>query len=371
MSITLLTICIIVTVLHTCFYAFIFSFFNFSKIKKTKNTTIPISVIVCAKNEAHNLKKLIPKLIEQEYPNFEIILINDRSYDDTELIYESFASKHSFIKVVNVRHSEHFHGNKKYALTLGIKASKNNCLLFTDADCIPKSKYWIQNMANGFTENTKVVLGYGPYTYLRNNFLNKLVRYETLITAIQYFSFAKIGTPYMGVGRNLMYSKELFIKNKGFNEHINIMSGDDDLLINRIASSKNTDICFTEDSFMTSEPKVSLKKLIIQKRRHISTASYYKKHHKILLGLYAMNRLLFWITFPLSIFLIKNHTHFIVICSLIGFKFISEYIVVGVATKKLKEKGILPFIPFLDLFLLIFQLYILLANTISKPKQWS
>ncbi len=371
MTFTLLTICMVIIAIHTCFYVFIFNAFNFSKKTKTKNNTLPVSVIVCAKNEAENLKKLLPKLTEQEYPNFEIILINDRSYDETLDIYETYAAQFSFIKIVNVQHTEHFYGNKKYALTLGIKAATNDCLLFTDADCIPNNNHWIQTMANQFTGTTKIVLGYGPYTYLPYRFLNKLIRYETLITAIQYFSYAKIGIPYMGVGRNLLYSKALFLKNKGFHQHINIMSGDDDLLINSIANGKNTAICIEEASFMTSEPKTSLKKLITQKRRHISTANYYKPTHKLLLGTYAFNRLLFWILFPVSLFYLKDSVHLTILGILIGFKFISEYIVVGIGAKKLNEKGILMLIPFLDLFLLIFQLFIYLVNTITKPKQWS
>ncbi|MGY5353124.1 glycosyltransferase [Wenyingzhuangia sp. IMCC45533] len=371
MYITLLAICITIIVIHSCFYVFIFNFFNFSKSKKTEHINVPVSVIVCAKNEADNLEKLIPKLVVQNYDHFEIILINDRSSDRTLDVFEAYADKYSFIKIVNVTPSEHFHGNKKYALTLGIKAAKNDCLLFTDADCIPNSKEWIQLMVNQFSSKNSIVLGYGPYQTIRNSFLNKLIRFETLITALQYFSFAKIGTPYMGVGRNLMYSKALFIENKGFNEHINIMSGDDDLLINKIAHKKNTAICFDSDTFMVSEPKTTLKQLITQKRRHISTAKYYKKRHKTLLGLYALNRLLFWIVFPISFCFINHRSHLIMMISLVAFKFFSEYIVVGVAAKKLKEKGIVAIIPILDLFLLIFQLYLYVSNTISKPRQWS
>ncbi len=371
MSIILLSICICIIVLHTGYYLFTFNFFNFSKNEELKEVNIPVSVIVCAKNEAENLKVLIPKLIDQRYPDFEIILINDRSYDETANIYEEFALKHSFIKIVTIDAAEYFYGNKKYALTLGIKAAKNDCLLFTDADCIPKSNLWIQKMVNQFRENTQIVLGYGPYKHISNSFINKLIRYETLMTAIQYFSFSKIGIPYMGVGRNLMYSKDLFLKNKGFNQHIKIMSGDDDLLINRIASSSNTAICFDHNTFMESKSKTSIKEFITQKRRHISTAKYYKKKHQFILGLYAFNRLFFWIAFSLSFILINNSFYLAILYTLTGLKIISEYLVIGISASKLKEKRIIPFIPFLDLFLLLFQLYIYVCNTISKPKQWS
>lgn len=366
----LLLICIAIIVIHIFYYLVIFNFFNASK-KKSKKNTPPVSIIVCAKNEADNLKKLLPVLVQQQYSNFEIVLINDRSYDETASLFEEYEKKYNFIKVVTVKNVEHFHGNKKYALTLGIKAAANDCLLFTDADCIPKSDFWIQEMANQFDTKTKIVLGYGPYTFVPYNLVNILIRYETLLTALQYFSFAKLGFPYMGVGRNLLYSKTLFLENKGYNQHINVMSGDDDLLINQIATKENTEIYYDEHTHMVSAPKTSFKKLITQKRRHISTASYYKTKHKIILGLYAFNRTLFWIIFPLVLYMVKVPKYQILIYILIAFKFLSEYIVVGIAARKLKEKRIIPFVPFLDLFLLLFQLYIFICNLFSKPKKWS
>jgi len=370
MTYLLLLVCIAIVTIHTGYYVFAFNFLNFHR-TITNNNTIPVSVIVCAKNEAENLKKLLPLLVKQQYADFEIILINDRSSDNTETILEAYESKYDFIKIVTVREVEHFHGNKKYALTLGIKAAKNDCLLFTDADCVPKSNLWIQEMSNLFESETKIVLGYSPYSIAPYNFLNKLIRYETLMTAVQYFSFAKIGTPYMGVGRNLLYSKKLFLKNKGFNQHINIMSGDDDLLINTISNRKNTQICISENTHMVSAAKTSLKTLVTQKRRHISTAQYYKLKHKIILGIYAINRTLFWVIFPISLMLISDLKTRTIIAILIGFKFLSEYIVVGISAVRLKEKGIIPWIIFLDLFLLLFQLFIFIFNSFHKPKRWS
>lgn len=370
MTYLLLSICIAIVTIHTFYYVFAFNFLNFHKTKTINNTT-PVSVIVCAKNEAKNLKKLLPLLIKQQYVNFEIVLINDRSSDETETIFKAYEAKYDFIKIVTVKEVEHFYGNKKYALTLGIKAAKNDCLLFTDADCVPKSNLWIQEMSNLFESETTIVLGYSPYSIAPYNFLNKLIRYETLITAVQYFSFAKIGIPYMGVGRNLLYSKKLFLKNKGFYQHINIMSGDDDLLINRISNRNNTKICISENTHMVSEPKTSLKTLITQKRRHISTAQYYKLKHKIILGIYAINRTIFWVIFPISLMLISDLKIKTIIAILIGFKFLSEYIVLGISALKLKEKGIIPWIIFLDLLLLLFQLFIYVYNSFHKPKRWS
>ena len=182
----------VVVFIQVIFYIFIFGKFAFLKAPKNTYKNRSISVIICAKNEAENLKKILPYILEQDYPNFEVVLINDASHDDTLKVMESFSVKHQNIKIVDAKNTEAFWGNKKYALKLGIKASKHDYLLFTDADCKPFSKYWIKEMSSHFSDTKNIVLGYGAYSNNSKTFLNKLIRFETLITAIHYFSFANL-----------------------------------------------------------------------------------------------------------------------------------------------------------------------------------
>src|SRR5690554_6616559 len=255
----LLYIFVAVVGIQVLYFIFFFGKFAFLKHNKKTPINIPVSVIICAKNEAENLKVFLPSIINQDYPNFQIVLINDASYDETFEVMEEFAELHTNIKLVNVANNEAFWANKKYALTLGIKAAKHNHLLFTDADCKPVSPHWISEMAYHFSERKSIVLGYGSYAKVKNSFLNKLIRFETFLTAIQYFSFAKLGIPYMGVGRNLAYTKDEFFNTNGFMSHMYIRSGDDDLFINQVATSQNTEICFSEESFTESTPKKTFK----------------------------------------------------------------------------------------------------------------
>ena len=194
---------IVVVAIQLAYYLIIFGKFAFAKIQKSNPKRISISVIVCAKNEAENAIRFIPLLAEQDYPDYEIILIDDASSDHTLDIFEEFEKQYSNIRLVKVKNNEAFWGNKKYALTLGIKAAKKDYLLFIDADCYPASKDWITTMSSQFTMQKTIVLGYGAYEKIANSFLNKIIRFETMITAVQYFSWAKIGKPYMGIGRNL------------------------------------------------------------------------------------------------------------------------------------------------------------------------
>lgn len=359
---------IVVVLIQVFFLLHLFGKLAFFKPKSVvTNSKAPVSVIICAKNEAENLKLFLPSVIRQEYENFQIVLINDGSHDDTLEVMEDFSKSHQNIKIVNVEPVEIFWGNKKYPLTLGIKAAEHNILLFTDADCKPLSKYWIRAMVSNFNPETSIVLGYGAYSKIKNSLLNKLIRFETLIAAISYFSLAKIGMPYMGVGRNLAYTKAQFFKVNGFMKHMNIHSGDDDLFINEAATNSNTRICISPDSFTTSVPKMSLKSWIRQKRRHISTAKHYKLSHKIILTLFYTSSFLFWL---LSVVLLAFWHFPIVVCLLILIRLVSQFSSYGLSAKKLNETDLILLLPVLELFLIVSQLAIFISNIISKPNHW-
>ncbi len=322
--------------------------------------------MICAKNEADNLRQNIPFFLKQDYKNFELVLINDSSSDETLEVMESFQKKHSNIRIVNVEENENFWGNKKYALTLGIKAAKYEYLLFTDADCKPASTDWMEQMVSRFSDKKTFVLGYGKYKPVKSSFVNLLVRYETLLTAIQYFSYALLRNPYMAVGRNMAYKKSEFFKTKGFISHIQIKSGDDDLFIQEAADRHNTTINYNSDSFTLSDAPTKLKDWFRQKRRHVSTATYYKIYHQFLLGLFFISKLLMWVLLPLSILLTSYEIPTISIC----IYFIVSYIIVGFSAAKLKEIQTLFALPFLELFLVFSQFAIFSANLIQKPTHW-
>jgi glycosyltransferase involved in cell wall biosynthesis len=358
---------IVVVFIQVVFYIFFFGKFAFLKEKKVTSKNLPISVIICAKNEAENLKIFLPSIIAQDYPDFEIVLINDSSHDKTLKVMQHFAKQHQNIKIIDVKNIEAFWGNKKYALTLGIKASKHDFLLFTDADCKPLSKYWIKEMSAHFNNNKSIVLGYSNYSKIKKSFLNKLIRFETLVTAVNYFSFSELGIPYMGVGRNLAYTKKEFFNANGFISHIKVRSGDDDLFVNQAANNQNTAICFSEKSFTESIPKTTFKNWFKQKRRHISTAKHYKLKHKSLLLLIYCTQFLFWF---LVLILLATHFKWPFVLGLFLFRIIIQYIVLGASSKKLQEKDLLVLLPFLEIFLIIAQLTIFINNLISKPNHW-
>ncbi|MCW2120195.1 glycosyltransferase [Flavobacterium sp. 7A] len=367
MLILLLYFFVLIVVVQLVYYLGIFSHFAFAKPQKITPKRIAISVIVCAKNEEDNVVKFIPLLAEQNYPDFEIVLIDDASSDNTLEIFEAFEKEYDNVRLVKVENNEAFWGNKKYALTLGIKSAKKDYLIFTDADCYPTSKDWITAMSSQFTMHKTIVLGYGGYEKIAKSFLNKIIRFETVITAVQFLSWAKAGHPYMGVGRNLAYKKEEFFNVNGFINHIQIRSGDDDLFINEAAKSTNTTIAYSPESFTYSKPKTTYKEWMVQKRRHVSTANHYKTLDKIQLGTFYSSQFLF---FALAILLLAFQFQWIIVLSLVITRYICAWTIVGLSAGKLKENDLKYWFPFVELFLILSQMNIFISNLFSKPVHW-
>lgn len=359
-----------ITAIQTIFYLFIFGKFSFGKAEKGTPKQIPVSIIVCAKNEEENVKKYFPLLLAQKYPDFEIILIDDASRDETLELFEQYEKQYSNVKLVKVENNEAFWGNKKFALTLGIKTASKEYLLFTDADCYPETENWLTEMSSHFSFKKTIVLGYGAYEKVEGSFLNKLIRFETLLTATQYFAWAKLGKPYMGVGRNLAYKKEEFFEVNGFVNHMKLRSGDDDLFVNQAATKANTAICYDSDGFTFSKAKTSFKEWFTQKRRHVSTAKYYKSFDKAQLGLFYLSQILF-LLLPIILFsfpVVKFQC--VIVLSLILFRYLISWFSLGYAAGKLYEKDVMYFYPILEIILIFTQLSVFIKNVFSKPVHW-
>ncbi len=368
MIFTILLIALAVVVgIQFIYYVFIFGRFSFAKAQQINVNSTPVSVIVCAKNEAENIKKFFPILMSQNYPTYEVVLIDDASTDETLELFEAYEKEYANVKVVKVQNNETFWANKKYALTLGIKVAKYGNLLFTDADCVPNSSNWISHMSSQFSEKKQIILGYGAYEKIKNSFLNKIIRFETLLTATQYFGWAKTGKPYMGVGRNLAYQKELFLSSGGFVNHMKIRSGDDDLFINQVSNSSNTAVCYTPESFTYSEPKKTFSTWFNQKRRHVSTAKMYTAFDRFQLGLFYLSQLLFIL---ITIILLALQHEWLLVLGLVILRYLFTWISLGYAARKLHEKDTMIWYPIIEIILIFTQLNVFFTNLFSKPVHW-
>lgn len=326
----------------------------------------PLSVIICARNEIENLKVNLIPILEQNYPDFEVVVVNDCSNDGSDWFLRDLSKKYKHLKVVTINDHPRFKHGKKFAVTLGIKGSKNENMIFTDADCRPASDQWLMRIQGNFNDQTDIVLGYSPYES-GAGLLNKFIRFETFMTALNYLSYALSGNPYMGVGRNMAYKKSLFFKGKGFASHMHILSGDDDLFVNQNANHTNTRIEIHPDSQVWSTPKKTFSEFFSQKLRHQGAGKAYKSGHKKMLGMQALSGLFFYVSL---IALIVIHAQWWLIVTIYALRLLTLVLVYVPVLKKLKNIDLIWWLPVFDFIYYIYIMLLSFVTLFKKRVEW-
>ncbi len=328
----------------------------------------PVSVIICARNEGENLQRFLPLVLEQNYNNYEVIIVNDGSNDDTEKIIKNLQKNYHNLYITNIPQETRIISHKKLAITVGVKAAKNEILLFTDADCRPLTPNWITTMVRNFDGQTEFVLGHGNY-YREKGFISSLISYDTLTIAMQYMGFALLGHPYMGVGRNMAYRKSTFFRLKGFAGFLHIPSGDDDLLINAFGKKYNTRVEPSLEAETLSLPKTTFKDWYYQKLRHLSTVDVYKSGSKMWIGLEPLSRGLFYLTMLLLITLGYNNPIIltIAIASFLS-RLLIQLTIINLTANVYNDKKFGLSIIIFDIILPLITLYILTIGKIFRRK---
>ncbi|MBA3664383.1 MAG: glycosyltransferase [Bacteroidetes bacterium] len=331
------------------------------------NTNEPVSIIICAKNEDDNLTEFLPKILTQNYPaEFEVIVVNDCSIDNTENVIDEFAKIFPNLRKANIKEDAYYKHGKKFALLVGIKAARFNRLVLTDADCYPASNNWLKQMAARFSIEKEIILGYGAYEK-QKGLLNKLIRFDAFIIAVQYLSAGIKNKAYMGVGRNLAYNKDTFFKNKGFANHYHIQSGDDDLFVNEAATATNVAVCVSHDAITFSKPKTTFKEWRMQKARHLTTAPLYKAASKSRITFSYFSQYFFLLSL-IGLFLSINTVLLVPI--LLTLKMIVQVIFLNKASKKLKEPDLLFASFFYELLLLFIYPIFHLNKFLYRSNKW-
>ena len=338
----------------------------FFRSQETKKNLMPVSVIIAARNEEENLEKNLPLFLGQDYSDFEVIVVNDGSWDDSIDVLRGFEKQFNRLRVVNIPVNDDYEGGKKYAITLGVKAAKNNRLVFTDADCQPFSDQWLKTMVSAATNEDSIILGYSPYKR-SDGLLNKLIRFDNLTTAMNYLSLALCGVPYMGVGRNLSYSKRDFYSVGGFKSHYRLLSGDDDLMINQIAHRRNTTVCIEKDAIIETNPKETWKEYWLQKRRHLTTGHRYKLFHRLILSIEPISVLVFWTS---AIVLITSGTWVEIALAAIATRVLIQFLIFSRSARWLGQQDLIIFAPVFEIAIILLTAVVHLVNATSNKVTW-
>jgi cellulose synthase/poly-beta-1,6-N-acetylglucosamine synthase-like glycosyltransferase len=358
----------IIAFLHLLFVILIHGKLAFYRQQSTlSDDQLPgVSVIIAARNEADNLFENLPMILEQDYPEFEVIVINHQSVDETAHLLSAYQRQYPHLHVIEVARNQHLRPGKKLPITLGVKGARYEHMILTDADCKPAGKNWIRSMSSRFVAGKEIVLGYGPYNK-KKGFLNRVIRFDTAWIAVNYFSMALARLPYMGVGRNLAYTKDVFIHVKGFRSHYALPSGDDDLFIQEAAKKKNYTINLDPDSYCYSDSSETWGQWKRQKTRHYSTSSRYKVIKKSLLGIYPFTLLILAISFVILMF--STEFRWITL-AVFGVIFLLKWWIQGRCLNKIGEKAFILFLPFWDLFYAVLIPLLYFSGEKKKMKRW-
>ena len=310
----------------------------------------PISIVLCARDAYEYLVELIPVLLQQDYPDFEIVVVNDCSDDETEEYLKDLERKEPRVKPVQLKQHLNFFNGKKFPLSMGIKSAQNDLIVLTDCNCMPTTDQWLRSMANRYNNRTEIVIGYSPYVYKKSS-LNRIIRFDALQNALLYLSAALRHHAYMGIGKNLSYRKELFYKNKGFISHYTTSVGDDDLFISQVANKKNTEVLIDAENAILTTPPSNFKTWVRQKSSRYSTIKKYNFTTRLSLSLFYASQFLFHASFIALLALyaspafVINDIALLYIPVLVFFfllRFGTLLFIYHKASKRLGEKGLLP-----------------------------
>lgn len=336
------------------------------KKKESTDKFEPVSVIICARNEENNLRRNLPAILTQNYPQFEVIIVDDQSADGTKALLNEFKEKYPFLRSIEIKRNKHSKFGKKVPLTLGIKGAKYDRLAVIDADCKPASNQWLKHMLSNYTESKEIVIGYSPYIKLKG-LVNRIIRFDTTQIAVTYLSFAKAGRPYMGVGRNMSYLTDTFFKVDGFKRHYHIQSGDDDLFMQDTATRKNVAIEIHPDSFVYSRPKKTWLTWFQQKQRHFTTASQYRLINKLFLGIFPTTMFLMLVSFFILLF---NYKWWAFVLAVFGLRLLLYWIIDGLLYKKLQMGDLVYFFPLLELLHFCLMPFVYYSAKGNQRKKW-
>ncbi len=345
----------------------VFGKLAFYRQKHAENQSIePVSVVLCGKEIHPGREEHLLRILAQDHPDFEVIIVNESPDEEQKLYLETLTQRYPRLKIVNIGENLNFFRGRKFPLSIGIKSAGHDIIVLTDIDCMPAGDHWLSKIQAAFRPGTEIVLGYSTLLP-QKGMLNSWIRFDSMLRGIRYLSFALAGEPYMGIGENLAYRKSLFYKVHGFTSHYKLMTGDDDLFINKVAGKNNTAIETETAGQVLCTGWTTFGAWLLQRKQHIETQVYFKRRHKILLGLNYLSLLLFYLTF---LFLLRYPAVLITVLIIFGIRLFSFMFIIKKSMRKLNEKNLLLLSPFYELFLMLVFAVLKVSVIFARTNKW-
>ena len=297
-------------------------------------------------------------LLEQDYPDFEVVVVDYLSTDETQYILRLLAQNYSRLKVVTLTNNANGYQGLKYPFSIGIKTAQNDILLLAEPECIPMDTTqfnWIRSMVSGYVhDHIDIVLGYCGIAY-KPSLFNWLQQYDNLLYSVEYLGSAILRAPFTGNGRNLSYRRSLFLKNDGFIYHYNIPDGADDMFVNQNARPRNTAVVLSPESFTLVQPQPTLRQWHLYRRHRVSTHSFYSLPLKLRRLLPPLGILLFYLFGALLLALAALPWQ--ILAAALALKLAWQIVATAAAARRLAVK------PVVYILSPLFEIYFLIANT--------
>ena len=238
-----------------------------------------VSVLISARNESTGIRATLDSVLAQDYAGeWDVWVADDRSTDDTPEILSEYAKRNPKLHIITIKDIPEGVSPKKHALSQLIDACDGDILCLTDADCLVKPS-WVAGIVAEFEPGIELVAGhsYIPTVPGKSSILICMQAVETLIYRVAGTAGLAMHLPLTSTGNNLAYRKSFFKSVHGFDNVIKIQSGDDDLLMQKLAADRPWAMryCIAESTFVTTNGKETLKELWEQRKRWASKTIYY------------------------------------------------------------------------------------------------
>ncbi|MBE0638310.1 MAG: glycosyltransferase [Bacteroidales bacterium] len=355
-----------VLIIQLFYFWIFFSRLAFAKQTLKREDKPPVSVIIVANNQYEDLRKNLPEILNQDYPNYEVVVVNENSEDGSDELLDRFSEQYSHLRIVEMKQSLNWFKGRKFPLSIGIKSGKHDILLLTDIRCRPISSRWISEIVAVYGDHTEIVVGYSTFHTLSK--INLWFRFAAFYDGLLYLSMALARSTFKGIGRNLSYRKTLFYNQNGFSSHYTINAGDDELFINKAATSTNVQVQTSLASMVEYTKPMSFSQWLSNEKTRLSTRSHFKFWHRIVISLFSTSTFLFYLLFVLLLIL---NLHWPFVVGLFLLRLVSQLIIFGNAQKKLFEKKLLMLSPFLEILLMFIDLFIWFRMMFVRQKKWN